>query len=98
MNTSCINTVRAGRNKLGASTGGFLAMAAIALALKTSSSAASSEKVLYAFPGGKSGGHSYAGLISDAQGNLYGTTAGDCDSIGGSGQGTLRESPDCPVK
>jgi uncharacterized repeat protein (TIGR03803 family) len=32
------------------------------------------EKVLYKFSGGSDGGQPYAGLISDAKGNLYGTT------------------------
>jgi uncharacterized repeat protein (TIGR03803 family) len=41
--------------------------------------------VLYSFTGGVDGGASYAGLIGDAAGNLYGTTY-----IGGAfGQGTV---------
>jgi uncharacterized repeat protein (TIGR03803 family) len=39
------------------------------------------ETVLYAFQGGNDGAAPYAGVISDSQGNLYGTTAGG----GGSG-------------
>jgi uncharacterized repeat protein (TIGR03803 family) len=34
------------------------------------------ETVLYDFTGGNEGGGPYAGVISDAQGNLYGTTVG----------------------
>jgi len=33
-----------------------------------------SEKILYSFPGGKSPGHSYSGLVLDSAGNVYGTT------------------------
>jgi len=56
----------------------FLTVAAITLALATSSWAASKEKVLYTFQGGSDGEIPTAGLISDGQGNLYGTA-----SIGG---------------
>jgi|HubBroStandDraft_1064217.scaffolds.fasta_scaffold10059_3 uncharacterized repeat protein (TIGR03803 family) len=37
-------------------------------------SAAGQETVLYSFTGGDDGGEPFAGLIRDAQGNLYGTT------------------------
>jgi len=33
------------------------------------------ETVLYSFSGGHDGGYPYAGLVFDAAGNLYGTTA-----------------------
>ena len=33
------------------------------------------EHVLYSFQGGEDGGHSYAGLVFDPSGNLYGTTS-----------------------
>ncbi len=36
----------------------------------------SSETVLYTFNGGADGGNPYAGVITDAQGNLYGATEG----------------------
>jgi uncharacterized repeat protein (TIGR03803 family) len=44
------------------------------------------ETVLYRFTGGKDGGEPNGGLVFDAQGNLYGTTA-----IGGSGHGVVFE-------
>jgi len=43
------------------------------------------ESVLYSFTGGSDGGGPVAGLLMDAAGNLYGTTAGG----GSSGQGTV---------
>jgi hypothetical protein len=43
-------------------------------------------KVLYAFTGGADGGQPYAGVVLDASGNLYGTTAG-----GGRGSGVVFE-------
>jgi len=43
------------------------------------------QTVLYSFTGGGDGGNPTAGLISDAAGNLYSTTAGG----GASGQGTV---------
>jgi uncharacterized repeat protein (TIGR03803 family) len=43
------------------------------------------ESVLYSFTGGSDGGGPVAGLIMDAAGNLYGTTAGG----GSSGQGAV---------
>ena len=43
------------------------------------------EDVLYDFTGGDDGGGPYAGMIFDAQGNLYGTTVGG----GGNGTGTV---------
>lgn len=47
-----------------------------ALATMGIASAAWNETVLYSFTGGADGGHPEAGLILDAAGNLYGTTAG----------------------
>ncbi len=41
------------------------------------------EKVLYTFPGGANGGNPYAGVIRDAAGNLYGTTASGVFGAGG---------------
>jgi uncharacterized repeat protein (TIGR03803 family) len=38
------------------------------------------ENILYAFTGGKDGDTPYAGLVSDAAGNLYGTTFSGTDS------------------
>lgn len=41
------------------------------------------ETILYDFTGGDNGGHPYAGVILDAQGNLYGTTGlGGKDNVG----------------
>jgi uncharacterized repeat protein (TIGR03803 family) len=48
----------------------------------TALTAGSTERVLYSFQGGKDGAHPEAQLVSDAAGNLYGTT-----SEGGSGCG-----------
>ena len=47
------------------------------------------EKILYSFPGGKNGADPVAGIVFDAVGNIYGTTA-----LGGTknkGQGTVFE-------
>lgn len=49
--------------------------------------AAPGQKVLYAFQGGSDGAYSVSGLIFDASGNLYGTTAGG----GMAGAGTVFE-------
>src|ERR1022692_4443146 len=46
---------------------------------------AGQETVLYAFTGGADGGYSYAGVIPDSAGNLYGTTT----SGGTAGQGVV---------
>src|ERR1039457_1531364 len=46
---------------------------------------AGQETVLYAFTGGADGGYSYAGVIRDSAGNLYGTTP----SGGTAGQGVV---------
>jgi len=51
------------------------------------------ETVLYSFAGGNDGENPFAGLIMDAAGNLYGTTAaggtGNCSALGVDGCGTL---------
>jgi len=52
----------------------LLTTAIITFILTTASWAASKETVLYTFQGGSDGDFSMAGLISDSQGNLYGTT------------------------
>lgn len=49
-------------------------MLIIVLLLAPAAGAASKYKTLYKFKGGKNGNGSFAGLISDAAGNLYGTT------------------------
>jgi len=51
-----------------------LAVATIAITLVASSWAASKEKVLLSFQG-PNGGNPTAGLVPDAEGNLYGTAA-----------------------
>ena len=53
----------------------------------TSSGRAWSQKVLYSFAGGTDGEVPYGGVISDARGNLYGTTSGG----GGTNSGTIFE-------
>src|ERR1700721_2829070 len=58
----------------------ILATAAIPLILVASSWAAGREKILYSFQGGSDGTNPIAGLVFDAQGNLYGTSY-----IGGNG-------------
>jgi len=52
----------------------LLAVAIVTLTLTTGSWAASKETVLYDFQGGSDGDLPLAGVIFDAQGNLYGTT------------------------
>jgi uncharacterized repeat protein (TIGR03803 family) len=59
----------------------------------------SSETVLYSFTGGSDGGYPYAGLLRDAGGNLYGTTAyggsvgcGVVFKVSSSGQETVLHS------
>jgi len=72
-------------------TGNLLLILPIVLVL-TASAIASNETVLYSFPGGASGANSYAGLIADSKGNLYGTTGGGGSSTKcnlGSGCGTV---------
>lgn len=41
------------------------------------------KRIVYDFPGGASGRHPYAGVIGDAAGNLYGTTASGVQGAGG---------------
>lgn len=54
---------------------------------------AAKETVLYRFKGGNDGASPYAGLIMDAQGNIYGTTGwggiSACSNLGGEGCGTV---------
>ena len=59
----------------------------------------SAETVLYSFTGGVDGGYPYAGLVRDARGNLYGTTAyggwarcGVVFKVSSSGQETVLHS------
>jgi uncharacterized repeat protein (TIGR03803 family) len=49
------------------------------------------ESVLYSFAGGADGGETFASVIRDFAGNLYGTTAfgGDLSACGGSGCGVV---------
>jgi hypothetical protein len=56
----------------------------------TPSGSTFTETVLYAFTGGADGAFPYAGLITDASGNFYGTTAnGGGTGCGGGGCGTV---------
>jgi uncharacterized repeat protein (TIGR03803 family) len=54
---------------------------------------AGKETVLYRFKGGYDGASPYAGVIMDAQGNIYGTTGwggiSSCSDLGGEGCGTV---------
>jgi uncharacterized repeat protein (TIGR03803 family) len=47
--------------------------------------------VLHSFTGGSDGGHPVAGLLADAAGNLYGTTAGGASTKCAQGCGTVFE-------
>jgi uncharacterized repeat protein (TIGR03803 family) len=62
----------------------LLATAIFTFILTTAGWAASNEKVLYTFQGGSDGDFPMAGVISDAHGNLYGTTYVGGDSNLGS--------------
>jgi uncharacterized repeat protein (TIGR03803 family) len=74
MKSNSGNTVQPKPRKFNAHSSRFLAVAAITLTLAANSWAASKEAVLYTFQGGSDGAVPAAGLIADAQGNLYGTT------------------------
>jgi hypothetical protein len=63
----------------------------IVFKLTPNGSGAYSETVLYRFTGGTDGAAPRAGLISDAMGNLYGTTAG------GGGGGSACGVPGCGI-
>ena len=70
----------------------YLLFLSLLLVLATSALAASSETVLYSFPGGVGGANPYGGLIADKAGALYGTTGGGGNSNQcnlGSGCGTV---------
>lgn len=47
------------------------------------------ERILHSFRGGSDGGHPFAGLIADANGDLFGTTSGCCTE--GQSNGTVFE-------
>ena len=67
---------------------------AVLLLCALTASAATSETVLFSFPGSGSGSNPYANLVADAAGNLYGTTGGGGASANcnlGSGCGTVFE-------
>jgi hypothetical protein len=51
----------------------ILAPAALVVMLAIGASA-QSERIIHSFTGGSDGGLPYGGVISDASGNLYGTT------------------------
>ena len=57
----------------------------------TPSSSGWAETVVYSFTGGSDGGEPYAGLVSDAQGNFYGTTllGGNLGAVCSAGCGTV---------
>ena len=50
--------------------------AAVLMVMLVSGASAQSERIIYSFTGGSDGGYPYGGVISDANGNLYGTTFG----------------------
>jgi len=72
-----------GRGRYFTGTVRVLTIAMITIATRTGTCAASPEQVLYAFQGGSDGEFPTAGLVADAQGNLYGTTTGGGAFAGG---------------
>ena len=67
-----------------------LAVVLVAAFVATRSARAQTESVLYSFTGGTDGSTPVAGLVQDAQGNLYSTTyEGGGTGCGGSGCGTV---------
>ncbi len=80
--TSDVITNTAGTALFGTTTNGGSANEGTVFELKKTSHGWR-EKVLYTFPGGANGGNPYAGVIRDAAGNLYGTTASGVFGAGG---------------